>query len=881
MSASLTCLQCGSPIVFPPGKSVYFQCQACGAAFDLIPKATDPTMIVEAVPVAEGPFDEVAPLPPPPRPASQPVVVLPATASQPTMVLPAAPAPAPLPAAPAPAEDAFSFGAAGASEDADDRPARSHRRRDEDEEDEDEDDRGRRGDRRDRDTARRKKPDAGGAKVAALVCGGVLLLAAVAVGGYFAFRLATKEKEKDKEVVKVEPPSTKKEVKPPPPLTPEQMIKKVKASTVFIRALNRDGSGGTGSGFFAGKSGYVVTNAHVVGYAPPVLKKPDQIDVIIDSGEVGERSLAAEIYALDVELDVAVLKVDAPGLPPLLPFGKAEELIETQEVFAFGYPLGERLGKNVSVNRTTVSSLRKQNGSVEKVQVGSGLNSGNSGGPLTNAKGEVVGVNVAVARGAEGIGFAIPAELARGFVEEMLTHGGQIRLGIYQFLMPKDRPKEPQPKEPGRAPTGWPPLRIPPPKPPALGPPAFAGDSTVVKPGGAFEAACVGGSGRYLVLHLRDENKLAVVDVTAGKVAKTIPVPEQALFAAGAESLVVIDADDDTVERWNLTTFAKEQSADLPVSTGLTASAVAMGSGSNGPLMVQALDFPRTGERFLLDAATLKEIPGSRTADGALAARPGDELRASGDGRTFTQWNPDGQWAAIMVTDTGYHDAKAKAQVAGTAAVPGGDGQSIYGLEEIAGRSGFPSGRAPGDGRAYLPAATGPLFLALPKSAAGGKLAVHAGRDRTPLVEVPVPPALAAVLDRDQMPLIDRHVFFLPAAGVLAVASPARDAVTLHKFDVDALLAKAGDYVYVTSTPPPATAGKPFAYQITVKSKRPVSGFKALTVPPGVSVSDTGRVTCVVPVGVKPTPMAVAILDADGKEHRYEFELVPAAGPRE
>jgi hypothetical protein len=305
-----------------------------------------------------------------------------------------------------------------------------------------------------------------------------------------------------------------------------------------------------------------------------------------------------------------------------------------------------------------------------------------------------------------------------------------------------------------------------------------------------------------------------------------------------------------------------------------------MGGGSNGPLLVQTLDFPRAGERFLLDVATLKEIPGSRVTDGALAPRPGDELRASGDGRTFTQWNPEGQWAAILVTDTGYHDTKGQAQVAGTAAAPGGDGQTIYGLEEIAGRGGFRSGRGPGKGLAYVPAATGPLFLALPKSGAG-KLALHAGRDRTPLAEVPVPPALAAVLDRDEIPLIDRHVFFLPAAGVLAVASPARDAMTLHKFDVDALLAKADDYLYVTSAPPPATPGKPYAYQIAVKSKRPVTGFKALTVPPGVKVSDTGRLTCVVPEGVKTTPMAVAVIDADGKEHRYEFELVPTPAPPE
>src|SRR5581483_5333948 len=111
------------------------------------------------------------------------------------------------------------------------------------------------------------------------------------------------------------------------------------------------------------------------------------------------------------------------------PFGSAAGLHETEEVFAFGYPFGERLGLEVSVNRTTVSSLRREHGKVAVVQLGGGLNPGNSGGPVADRAGAVVGVSVAKLRGAQGIDFAIPAEAAAAFVEDQLASGGRMKLG--------------------------------------------------------------------------------------------------------------------------------------------------------------------------------------------------------------------------------------------------------------------------------------------------------------------------------------------------------------------------------------------------------------------------------------------------------------------
>src|SRR5207302_7175684 len=128
----------------------------------------------------------------------------------------------------------------------------------------------------------------------------------------------------------------------------------------------------------------------------------------------------------------------------------------------------EALGKNVSVNRTTVSSLRRPNGSLAVVQLAGGLNPGNSGGPVTNAKGEVVGVSVAKLRNTDTIAFAIPAEVTDRFVENQIARGGEIRLGELVAVAPPDPirppidvPIGPLPVKPPKFQT-WAPLRLPP-----------------------------------------------------------------------------------------------------------------------------------------------------------------------------------------------------------------------------------------------------------------------------------------------------------------------------------------------------------------------------------------------------------------------------------
>lgn len=223
---------------------------------------------------------------------------------------------------------------------------------------------------------------------------------------------------------------------PLPNGTPAQAIQMVKGSTAYIRTHSKNRLG-MGSGFFAGPPGYVVTNAHVIGFGPKELHVPTRVEIVVHSGESDQKVYAARIVGVSVDEDLALLWVNGTDHPAPLPapltFGRTADLVETQEVMIFGFPLGEQLGLNISVNKTTVSSLRKEKGVVEMVQVADGMTNGNSGGPVTNARGEVIGVVVAVIKGTP-INFAIPGDKAAAFVTRQVAGGGTFDMGPHAAI---------------------------------------------------------------------------------------------------------------------------------------------------------------------------------------------------------------------------------------------------------------------------------------------------------------------------------------------------------------------------------------------------------------------------------------------------------------
>jgi hypothetical protein len=221
------------------------------------------------------------------------------------------------------------------------------------------------------------------------------------------------------------------------------VLQKVKQSTVFLKVQRPDGQTSQGSGFFAYQAGLVLTSAHVLGMLSPVARRPTRVAVVLNSGETDSRTLPAQVLGVDRSSDLAVLRVEGDKLPPPLPTASSKDLQETQELFIFGFPFGERLGRNITVSKTAISSLRKTGARLEKIQVEGGLYPGNSGGPLTNSKGEVVGV-AASAFANTRLHFAVPADHIAAFLngrvgtltlEPSYREGEQIKLPLEVHLI--------------------------------------------------------------------------------------------------------------------------------------------------------------------------------------------------------------------------------------------------------------------------------------------------------------------------------------------------------------------------------------------------------------------------------------------------------------
>jgi hypothetical protein len=166
---------------------------------------------------------------------------------------------------------------------------------------------------------------------------------------------------------------------------------------------------GTGSAFLVSREGHLVTCAHVV-------KGATKIDV-----ELNDVTSKAEVVALDNEHDLALLKMEA-GDWTTLPIGDSRAVQLAQDVRVAGYPLTDVLGRSIKITRGTIAGIVERSEEGELFQVDAAVNAGNSGGPLVNESGHVVGVASAKLCGAEisNIGFAVPAER----VQELLSDHG-------------------------------------------------------------------------------------------------------------------------------------------------------------------------------------------------------------------------------------------------------------------------------------------------------------------------------------------------------------------------------------------------------------------------------------------------------------------------
>ncbi|HEX9604853.1 MAG TPA: trypsin-like peptidase domain-containing protein [Myxococcales bacterium] len=191
---------------------------------------------------------------------------------------------------------------------------------------------------------------------------------------------------------------------------------------VSVKSRRRFRPEGGGSGVLFTPDGYLLTNAHVV-------RGAREVTVALSDGS----SHAANVVGSDPATDLAVAQIDGARLPAA-ELGKSASLRVGQLVVAIGNPLGFSFTVSAGVVSALGRSLRAQDGRLMDaiIQSDVALNPGNSGGPLVDSRGRVVGINTAMILGAQGLSFSVPVDTARWVLGELMHHG-RVRRGVLGF----------------------------------------------------------------------------------------------------------------------------------------------------------------------------------------------------------------------------------------------------------------------------------------------------------------------------------------------------------------------------------------------------------------------------------------------------------------
>ncbi len=189
---------------------------------------------------------------------------------------------------------------------------------------------------------------------------------------------------------------------------------------------------GGGSGFIFDHEGRILTNYHVI-------KDADKITVTLDhSNDADEEEYDARVVGYDRHTDIAIIQIDAPNLP-VVPLGNSDAMRVGDWVMAIGTPFGQLQG-TVTVGIVSAkgrSDLNIVGGEAtyqNYIQTDASINFGNSGGPLVNLKGEAIGINTAINPSGQGIGFAIPINMAKGITQELIA-SGRVRYGYLGIVL--------------------------------------------------------------------------------------------------------------------------------------------------------------------------------------------------------------------------------------------------------------------------------------------------------------------------------------------------------------------------------------------------------------------------------------------------------------
>ncbi len=295
-----------------------------------------------------------------------------------------------------------------------------------------------------------KKPKKNkGLKIFAGILGGIALVGVLVLAGFGAIAIAegsySYEGSSLDEVAPApsvaehnltltDRPAEEKEILSGGKLTIPQRAEKVKASVVGI--VNYQQASGSmyttgsseGSGIIMSEDGYIITNAHVIEGAVG-------LKVVLNDGT----EYAAQIVGSDSKTDLAVIKVEATGLPTA-EFGNSDQLEVGEQLIAVGNPTGLQLGGSLTVGYVSALNRKIDDSEMNFIQTDAAINPGNSGGALANEYGQVIGINSVKIGGTniEGLGFAIAINDAQPIIDDLINYGyvkGRVRMGISVYEM--------------------------------------------------------------------------------------------------------------------------------------------------------------------------------------------------------------------------------------------------------------------------------------------------------------------------------------------------------------------------------------------------------------------------------------------------------------
>lgn len=208
-------------------------------------------------------------------------------------------------------------------------------------------------------------------------------------------------------------------------------ISVLEPSNDSIFDLNVTQKWGIGTGVIVSENGYIITNQHLASRVNSI------VYITLNNG----KSVQGKVIWNEKNIDLAIVKINETNLTPIL-LGDSDEIVVGEEVIAIGNPLGMEFQRSATkgivsgINRTLkieddVSSVIME----DLIQTDASINTGNSGGPLINSNGEIIGINTVKISSAEGIGFAVPINVVKPIIEKLISNNkfSEAYLGLYAY----------------------------------------------------------------------------------------------------------------------------------------------------------------------------------------------------------------------------------------------------------------------------------------------------------------------------------------------------------------------------------------------------------------------------------------------------------------